>query len=306
MDTRQLRYFTKVYEERNLSRAAELCNVSQSAVSFQIAKLEDLCGAPLFIRDRRGMSPTAAAELLYRHALPLLKGFTAAEESMRQHLGELSGDFAVGLAYSVVKVIGAGFLQELLESHPKINLSLTESIPSSTLVHVLQNEIDLAMTFNPPSRPELACTPILHESLVFIGRPDVIGMPGEPISIEEILTKPLIMYRQFAAAKLDGPLQREINARARVRMNSFQAIGFALKNGAGGFIGSKLYSREMLEAGDVVMRPISGKPITRTLSLVELSDRPASFVSEMISSLLVSLVTKAVAAGEWDAEIITE
>ena len=40
MDSRQLRYFAAVYEQGNVSRAADICNVAQSALSHHVANLE--------------------------------------------------------------------------------------------------------------------------------------------------------------------------------------------------------------------------------------------------------------------------
>ncbi len=303
MESKQLRYFVKVYEARHLSRAAELSNISQSAVSFHISNLEAEFGTRLFVRDAKGMQPTAAGELLYRHAVPLLRGLVAAADNMRHLQGELSGDFAIGLAYSVLKAIGSQLMRTMLDDYPKVRLSLTESIPSTTLLHVMQTELDLALTFNPPPHPELNRWPILTESLVCIGRRDIVGDTSEPISMDDLLTRPLIMFRQFGGASPETSLLREINARARLRMNSFQAIGDALRVGHGCFIGSKLYARELLESGAVAMRRIRDEPLTRTLCVIELAERPATFLGEMMRQLLIQLLREAVEAGEWEATL---
>ncbi len=60
MDFRQLRYFLAVSEELSFSRAAEKCFISQSAISHQIAKLEQELGTTLFDRSTRVVKPTAA------------------------------------------------------------------------------------------------------------------------------------------------------------------------------------------------------------------------------------------------------
>src|SRR5436190_23940927 len=65
MDVRELRYFAAVYELKNLTAAARRSFVSQPSVSAAIASLEDELATPLFVRHKRGMAPTAAAERLY-------------------------------------------------------------------------------------------------------------------------------------------------------------------------------------------------------------------------------------------------
>jgi DNA-binding transcriptional LysR family regulator len=64
MDLRELRYFSAVYEERSLTRAAARCFVSQPSISLAIANLETELGTELFLRHRKGVVPLEAAERL--------------------------------------------------------------------------------------------------------------------------------------------------------------------------------------------------------------------------------------------------
>jgi DNA-binding transcriptional LysR family regulator len=62
MDIRELRYFAAVFRERNLTAAAKRCFISQPSISAAITNLEAELGAALFIRHKKGMAPTEAAE----------------------------------------------------------------------------------------------------------------------------------------------------------------------------------------------------------------------------------------------------
>ena len=130
MDSRQLRYFAAVYEQGNVSRAADICNVAQSALSHHVANLEAEFGTPLFVRQPRGMEPTAAGERLYEHAKLILKAINAAEKDIRQSGEDVSGDIAIGMAYSATKAIGLSMMKTVIARYPKIKLSLT--YPAST------------------------------------------------------------------------------------------------------------------------------------------------------------------------------
>jgi LysR family transcriptional regulator, nitrogen assimilation regulatory protein len=87
MQYRQLRYFVKIVEAGSFSRAASLNYISQSALSEQIAELEQGLGTPLLQRSARGVRPTAAGELLYREASEILK-----------HLDQLPGIVRASMA----------------------------------------------------------------------------------------------------------------------------------------------------------------------------------------------------------------
>lgn len=77
MDLRALGYFLAVYEEQSVSGAARRCHVSQPSVSEAVSSLEDTLAVRLFVRHRKGATPTAAAERLYPAARSLVDGARA-------------------------------------------------------------------------------------------------------------------------------------------------------------------------------------------------------------------------------------
>ena len=72
MEMHQLRYFAKVADLGNVTRAAEACHVSQPSLSQQISKLERELGQPLFERLGRGVRLTEAGKLFKRYSDQIL------------------------------------------------------------------------------------------------------------------------------------------------------------------------------------------------------------------------------------------
>lgn len=68
MELRELRYFLAVHETGSVTGAARRCFISQPSISAAIAALERELGAVLFVRHRKGVAPTAAADALYVRA----------------------------------------------------------------------------------------------------------------------------------------------------------------------------------------------------------------------------------------------
>jgi DNA-binding transcriptional LysR family regulator len=83
MDIRELTYFVAVYEERSVTAAARRCFISQPSVSAAIASLETELGARLFLRHRKGATPTAPAERLYPMARNLIDDAAALKAALR-------------------------------------------------------------------------------------------------------------------------------------------------------------------------------------------------------------------------------
>lgn len=304
MDSRQLRYFSAVYEQRNLSRAADQCGVAQSALSHHIANLEAEFGQPLFVRKPRGMDPTAAGARLYEHAKGILRALSTAERDMKSAGEDIAGDISIGLSYSAVKAIGLPLMKTVLERYPKVRISLTESLSASTLTHLLASEVDLALIYNPPADRQLVTQPVLEERMVCVGLRGIIGDTDAPLRFEELVQLPTIMLKQGISSRalLDDPaLLRKLEAGAKLQMNSVYAIGDALVAGLGCLVGTKLIMHDQITSGAVHYREIVEPELSRTLYLCQMADQPATFVLEAIRGLILDLIHAEIASGRWEA-----
>lgn len=104
----------------------------------------------------------------------------------------------------------------------------------------------------------------------------------------------------------DTGLLKKLEARARLQMNSVQAIGDALVAGLGCAIGTDLFMHECLQSGELISRPIIAPVLHRTLYLCQLTTRPPTVAREVIHDLIVQLVLEAVASGAWPARVLYE
>lgn len=73
MDIRQLRYFITVAEHLNFTKAANQLYVAQSAISHQIADLEDQVGVKLFIRNKRSVQLTPAGAVFLKEVMEIVE-----------------------------------------------------------------------------------------------------------------------------------------------------------------------------------------------------------------------------------------
>jgi DNA-binding transcriptional LysR family regulator len=84
MDIRELRYFSAVFAERNLTAAARRCFISQPSISAAITNLEAELGTTLFIRHKKGVAPTASAEQFHVIARRIIDEADAAKNLFRK------------------------------------------------------------------------------------------------------------------------------------------------------------------------------------------------------------------------------
>ena len=84
MTIRQMELFSVVCETRNLTRAAEILFMTQSAVSQNLKKMEEELDVQLFERDNRKIAPTSAGEIFNSYATRILDDDGAAQEAIKQ------------------------------------------------------------------------------------------------------------------------------------------------------------------------------------------------------------------------------
>ncbi len=142
-----LRTFIAIADSGNFSLAAEQVNRTQSAVSMQIKRLEELIDKPLFNRDSRKLKLTADGLTLLSYARRILKLNEEAVSLLKRP--ELCGWVRIGLpddyATRFLPEILAGFSR----NYPRVQVEVSCE-PSEQLVKRMQRqELDLAMTTSP-------------------------------------------------------------------------------------------------------------------------------------------------------------
>jgi DNA-binding transcriptional LysR family regulator len=307
MDSRQLRYFIAVYEQRNLSRAADQANVAQSALSHHISNLEAEFAMPLFERKPRGMEPTAAGERLYEHARIILRAMAEAEREIKEGGGLVAGDISIGMANSGVKAIGVPLMRTVLAKYPGLKLSLTESLSGATLLHLMASEVDLALVYNPPSDKDLIAEPVLEEQMFCVGTARLVGKGKTPIKFEALADLPLILLRHGLSSRalLDDPvLLKRLDNHAILHLNSITGMIGALLEGLGCAIATKLFVQEQLKAGRLIAREVIEPTLTRTLYLCRLRNRPMTYAMEEMRRVMLALIADQVGRRVWEARLL--
>lgn len=132
-----------VYEYGNLTHAARALGVSQSSVSQRLRELERGLGIKLFERQHRGMYVTPAGRHFFENVRPGLDRLDYAVKSAGMIARGEAGALRVGLFSSMA----SGFMPTLLDAyrqtHPDIELLLTEADPRDLVHRVREQTLDI-------------------------------------------------------------------------------------------------------------------------------------------------------------------
>jgi DNA-binding transcriptional LysR family regulator len=174
-----LRSFALIAEVRSLSRAAERIGRTQSALSQQIKRLEEIVDQPLFQRTGRGVVLTNPGERLLIHAQRILR---LHDEAMADLGGKgLSGSIRFGCPDDYAGVFLPSLLRQFASQHPH---ALVEVVcgPTPRLVEQLEKRaVDLAMVSVPEDSRDDDI--IRREQLVWIGSPELDSTHFDPLPL---------------------------------------------------------------------------------------------------------------------------
>lgn len=168
MDIRELEIFLTLADLLHFSRASQACNLSPSALTRTIQRLEEQVGKALFVRQNRTVSLSAAGEqfrVYARQTVQEWQSFLATISDAQAVAGSLSIYASITAVYSL--------LPHLLESYrltyPEVQLELRTGAAEQAVLKVQNGEIDLAVAALPDrNRSQIEFLPITTTPLVFI------------------------------------------------------------------------------------------------------------------------------------------
>lgn len=124
MEYRVLKYFLIVAREENITRAAEILNVSQPALSRQLMQLEEELNTKLFIRGKRHLTLTDAGLLLRRRAQEIIDLTLKTEQEIQKENDNLEGTISIGSGEAQSMKMMAQWIQQFHELYPNVKFEI--------------------------------------------------------------------------------------------------------------------------------------------------------------------------------------
>jgi len=300
MDLRQLRYFIKIVDCGNMTRAAEALNIAQPALSQQVGNLESDLGTRLLDRSVHGVKPTRSGELLYRYARDILRQVANAREALQRESDRPGGRVAVAMPSSTARMVTAALLFEMRRRYPGITLELVENTSAELPGQVIQGRVDLAIvTVDMPIRG-LVLQPVIREDLFVLMHPK-LRWPRRLMTLRELAKLPIILPSppNNIRARIDlsfskAGLQYEVIAEA----STTPLLISTVKSGLGVTI-LPLSAISEEPPGSIQAARITNPSLTRELSVCSSAVSPLSLASEKVREVLIELLQTLVVTKKW-------
>ncbi|OYW13103.1 MAG: LysR family transcriptional regulator, partial [Rhodospirillales bacterium 12-54-5] len=146
MDWDKLRIFHAVGMSKSLTRAGDVLNLSQSAVSRQISALEESMKVPLFHRHARGLMLTEQGELLYRTVSEMVTKLQATEISLAESSAKPRGPYKITVPSTFGTLWLSAQMKEFTDLYPEIEVTL---LCEDRELDLARREADAAIRFHP-------------------------------------------------------------------------------------------------------------------------------------------------------------
>ncbi|MGN0368978.1 MAG: LysR family transcriptional regulator [Butyrivibrio sp.] len=177
--------FITTVEQMNFRKAAELLNLTPSAVSHCISNMEDELGFPLFIRNKNRISLTSNAELL----LPYIRHLLAGEDSLNQAIGELKG-FQRGLVrLGCFNSVCTSWIPQLVrdfhEQYPGIDIELFQGTYDDITGWLEKGDIDIGF-LSVSSAGKIPIEPLYNDRLMVVVPKGFVTSNPDYITIQEL------------------------------------------------------------------------------------------------------------------------
>lgn len=179
LDLSALRSFVAIADAGGVTRAAGFLNLTQSAVSMQIKRLEDQLGLELLDRKGRKVALTASGEQLLGHARKLL----SMNDEVFGRLTHASheGEIVLGVPHDIVYPAIPHVLQQFARDFPRMKVTLVSSFTRKLLEQFARGDCDIILTTE--DRPGPEGESLTEVPLVWIGAQGGQAWRGRPLRL---------------------------------------------------------------------------------------------------------------------------
>ncbi|EJM99309.1 LysR family transcriptional regulator [Phyllobacterium sp. YR531] len=151
LDSELLRVFAAVAQHGNVTRAAEQVGRTQSAVSMQVKRLEDILGESLFERGSRGVMLTSQGRALLTSANRIISLLDETAASIRAK--PLGGPVRIGIPEEYGYTVLPRALAAFANQHPNVEVTVKCGYSSAQIAALEADELDLAVIFDQQQPP---------------------------------------------------------------------------------------------------------------------------------------------------------
>lgn len=191
LDWDKLRIFHTVATAQSFTRAGEVLNLSQSAISRQISALEETLQVELFHRHARGLLLTEQGDILFRAVSEMLTRLAAVENALLESKERPRGPLKITAPVAIGTTWLTPHLREFTESYPEIQVTL---LVDDRELDLTKREADVAIRLFPAKHPDLIQKKLTTLKNSAYASNDYLRVHGVPSTRQDLAKHRLIAF----------------------------------------------------------------------------------------------------------------
>jgi len=268
VDFRHLRTIRAIHQAGGLARAAELLNITQSALSHQIKGLEDQAGVELFVRRSRPLRLSAAGQRLLRVAEKVLPEIEALEAEFDGLKRGSAGRLHIAIECHACFEWLFPVLEEFRKSWGDVDVDIRPGLAFDALPALQKEEVDLVISSDPEDLPGVDFKPLFDYEPLFVAsaRHRLAKKPfieAADLRDETLITYPVDRTRLDVFTELLTPARVEPRAVRQVELTAVILLLVASDRGVS--VLPDWVLRESRTSSDYITRPLTETGVTKRL-----------------------------------------
>ena len=286
LEFRHLRTIKAIHEAGGLARAADVMNITQSALSHQIKGLEDQAGVELFVRRSKPLRLSAAGMRLLRLAEQVLPQVEAAQAEFTSLRDGRAGRLHIAIECHACFEWLFPVLELFRKSWPDVDVDIRPGLAFDALPALMKEDVDLVVSSDPEDLPGVEFVELFDYAPVFVAASShpLAAKPhveAEDFRGETLITYPVERQRLDVFSQLLIPAKVEPAAIRQVELTAVILLLVASARGVS--VLPDWVVREVKYSSDYVTRPLTEKGITRRLfAAVRAEDLEREYMTDLI------------------------
>ena len=268
IEFRHLRTIRAIHETGGLARAAEVLNITQSALSHQVKGLEEQVGVELFVRRTKPLKLSAAGHRLLKLAEKILPELEALEVEFEGLRKGKSGRLHIAIECHACFEWLFPVLEEFRKAWPDVDVDIRPGLAFDAMPALQREEVDLVVSSEPESLDGVDFTGLFDYEPVFVAssRHPLAGkdfVEAEDFRDELLITYPVERSRLDVFSQLLIPAKVEPRGVRQVELTAVILLLVASERGVA--VLPDWVVREVRYNSDYVTRPLTEAGLTRRL-----------------------------------------
>ena len=268
IELKHLRTIRAIEQAGGLARAADLLNMTQSALSHQVKGLEEQTGVELFVRRSKPLKLSAAGQRLLRLADKVLPEIEKAQEEFRNLRSGKSGRMHIAIECHACFEWLFPVLEKFRHNWPDVDVDIKAGLAFDALPALQKEEVDLVISSDPEDIPGVTFVPLFDYSPVFVAAAQhplaqKAFVEPEDFRGETLITYPVDRTKLDVFSQLLMPAKVEPAAIRPVELTDVILLLVASNRGVS--VLPDWVVREVKYSSDYITRPLTEEGITRRM-----------------------------------------